>query len=538
MIAALLASLALAQPTPPPPEAEPPPPLAIPAEALPTDALPAEAALAVPAEALPVEPTLPEAAAPPEPPPPRRPVAPSCRAEAVYPDADWVLALDQPDPTAQAALDLFAFPRSLDWSDKDRRGTRTDALLVIHHGQIIYERYDQGYAAQRRHLSWSMAKTFGGVLTGIAVGEGRLDPEESICAHFSAPEAACAVRVKDLLEMASGFDWRESYEGLSPTASSVIAMLYGEGQADMASFLANQPLRDPPGTAYAYSTGDANLLSGVVHAVMAPIHGEDYPESLLLRPIGMGSALFERDPAGTPIAGSYVWATPRDFARFGLLLREDGCWQGERVVPEGWIDQMSQVGPAIKNKTYARDEDDVHGSQLWLNQPLPERGLTELPWPHAPQDTVVALGHWGQMIAAIPSLDLVVVRLADDRDAGIDRDHLLGLAIALAGEGPPPGPAREPRGPAADNSPIETIQKYDTPLFRIATAVKARWTCSCRFVLERDAGFCKEWTRVSPNIARVYVDVEAKTVQSTVLGFVPSTARYLGPALGCQLDPP
>ncbi|MEQ1567608.1 MAG: serine hydrolase, partial [Myxococcota bacterium] len=347
------------------------------------------------------------------------------------PAADWATAAPL-HPEARDALEAYLFPPEVDRADPERPGVRTDGFVVVHHGAVIYERYADGYDASARHLAWSVTKTFTNALTGIAVRDGLLSLDDSICAHLSGvPEASCAVRVRDLLEFASGWDWHETYEGGGLRTSSVLAMLYGEGQPDMATFVAGHPLRDPPGATWMYSSGDTNVLSAVVGRALRPTYGERFPWRALLDPIGAGGAVWERDGAGTYVGSSYLWATPRDLARFGLLWLDDGCWGGARVLPEGWVAASTAVNEPIRRRALARDPGDVQGRQVWLNQRLPEQGQDTLPWPDVPEGSYAAQGHWGQFVAVIPAHDLVVVRTADDRDGTFDRNRALALAIGL-----------------------------------------------------------------------------------------------------------
>jgi CubicO group peptidase (beta-lactamase class C family) len=144
----------------------------------------------------------------------------------------------------------------------------------------------------------------------------------------------------------------------------------------------------------------------------------------------MGGAVLERDAAGTFVGSSYLHATPRDLARMGLLLLDDGCFLGERILPEGWVRESSQVSEPIRRGGPSRSPGDVAGRSLWLNRPVPELGQAR-PWPDVPEDAISAQGHWGQLVTVVPSLDLVVVRTGDDREPGAtDRSRLVALAIA------------------------------------------------------------------------------------------------------------
>ena len=349
---------------------------------------------------------------------------------------------DWPDGSARAdaasaaiaALEQWLFPPELDRADKERRGVRTDGVVLIHRGEVVYERYGPGWSADRPHLAWSVSKSFMGALAGMAVHRGLLRVEDSVCAHLSElPEASCAITVEHLLGFSSGLDWRETYEGESPTSSSVLAMLYGEGRGDMARFVLSHPLRYPAGSAYQYSSGDSNALSAVVGAVLEPVGGERYPWTMLLDPLGFRGAVWERDGAGTYVGSSYLYARPRDLGRFGQLLLQDGCWAGERLLPEGWVAWASEVNSAQRSRPLDFVVGDpVQGRQLWLNRALPEQGAPTRPWPSAPEDTVAALGHWRQAIYIIPSLNLVAVRTGDDRDESYTHDAFLARAVDVA----------------------------------------------------------------------------------------------------------
>ena len=439
----------------------------------------------------------------------------------------------EPDPDAIAALESYAF--STDWSDKDRRGLRTDGVVILQGDAVIYEKYANGYDAESVHLGWSMSKTVTALLAGIAVEDGLLSVDTSVCEHIEGlPKKNCGVTLGHLLDFASGFDWLETYEGQPPTRSSVLAMLYGEGENAMGPFVAEHPMRDLPGSVYMYSSGDTNVVATMLHDVLAPKHGDDWPEALLLRPAGVQGATWERDGSGVPVGSSYLWATPRDFARLGTVLRDGGCVGGDQVVPEDWVSWMAQVNEPIRKTTYDRWSDNVQGRHLWLNKPLPEQGLPERPWPQVPGDAVSMFGYWGQSVTAIPSLDLVVVRMADDREARISRDLFLAHAIAVAGAGPIPTEARDGvRGPVGEPTPLSG-RVYEAPLLELGSGFAAKGACSCIHVGGRDPDWCREWLRVRPDVARWRLRDDG-TVTARALGMARTAARYVGPGRGCEL---
>lgn len=348
-------------------------------------------------------------------------LAAPCPTRSYWPTTDWSSIASSVATTKAAqvqALEQYAF--TLTGTDDQRLGIRTDSVIVVHGGQIIYEKYARGWGPTNRHFLWSVSKSITNALAGIAVGQGQLSLTDSICQHLpDTPNTHCTVTVQNLLEFTSGTKWNEDYEGSSASyqASSVLAMLYGVGHKDMAGFVASQPLSSTPGTTFAYSTGETTLLAAVVQGSMAASFPPTWPWDFLFTPIGVTSAVFERDPKGHFVGGAYAYATPRDLAKFGYLFLNDGCWETGRILPDGWV--SSSIAPNAVSQ-------GQQGRQWWTNYtPTPR-------WPDAPRDAYAALGHWGQYILIVPSLDLIVVRTGDDRNGGIDENQLLKLAIAVA----------------------------------------------------------------------------------------------------------
>lgn len=327
---------------------------------------------------------------------------------------------------AVAALDAYAFTRQ--GTEAERKGVRTDAVLVVHAGDVIYERYADGWDADRRHLLWSVSKSVTSALTGIAVGQAGLDVKRSLCDWVTSPRPEhCDITVEHLLWMSSGLHWQEVYEGKSNQASSVLTMLYGSGNRDAPAFVLDHDRRHAPGTYHSYSSGETNVLMAVVEQAMKKAGADrDWPWTELFDRIGMKRVTFEEDQAGHRLGSSYVYAPARELARFGYLYLHDGCWAGQQVLPEGWVAASQTPTPA----TGYEDPTDVYGYQWWLNRPN-DQAEGGRPWPSLPVDAYSARGHWGQTLTVVPSKDLVFVRYADDRDDAFDYDHFAGLVLAL-----------------------------------------------------------------------------------------------------------
>ena len=280
---------------------------------------------------------------------------------------------------------------------------RSFAVLVVHGGRLVAERYQGALehfdrpptpvTAETTLLSWSMAKSMLHAVVGMLVADGQLalDAPAAVPEWADPGDPRHAITLRQLLAMRDGLDFAEDY--VDGELSDTIEMLFGAGQADMAHFAADRPLVAPPGTRFNYSSGTSNIISGIVARAVGP--GESYARFLhgrLFGPLGMTSADPEFDEAGTWVASSSLYATARDYARFGLLYLRDGVWDGVRLLPAGWVDY---------GRTWvSEDPDDAspYGAHWWG-----VAGDT--------LGTFRASGYEGQSITLCPALDLMVVRL-------------------------------------------------------------------------------------------------------------------------------
>jgi CubicO group peptidase (beta-lactamase class C family) len=278
-----------------------------------------------------------------------------------------------------------------------RRLRRTRAVIVVRDGRIIAERYAPGFNAGTPLAGWSMTKSVLSALVGILVGDGRLALDQaSLLPQWQAPDRRAAIRLEDLLRMRSGLRFSEVYEDLS---SDVVTMLFNCD--DAAKYAAGQPLDAAPGTTWSYSSGTTNILSSLIRRAVGDADYPDWPRRALFDPAGMESAILEADAAGTFVCSSFMLATARDWARFGQLFLQDGVLDGRRILPEGWVHFCTAP---------TRESGGIYGAHWWLGL-KPEMGGESAAAVRLPRDAYFAIGHEGQTLTVVPSLQLVVVRL-------------------------------------------------------------------------------------------------------------------------------
>lgn len=296
------------------------------------------------------------------------------------------------------------------------RPARTTAIVVVQHGHVVGERYAEGITAGTPLPGWSMTKSVVNALVGILVQQGRMQVSEpaAVPEWQAAGDARAAITIDQLLHMSSGLRFDE--DAIGPTAD-VVRMLYSEG--DAAAYAAAAPLGAAPGTTWHYSNGTTNILSRAIRRRLADDAVYlDFPRRELFDRLGMRSAVLETDAAGTFIGSSYMFATARDWARFGELYLLDGVWGGARLLPEGWVTYSTSPAPA--------DPSHGYGAHFWLKVTEGYAGDDEA----LPVPAFHAIGREGQFVTIVPSRDVVIVRLGRTRHRGA-WDHAAFVREAL-----------------------------------------------------------------------------------------------------------
>ncbi len=322
-------------------------------------------------------------------------------------------------------IDAAQLKKALDaaFAEEDPRNLRkTRAVVVIYDGRLIAERYAPGFSARMPLLGWSMGKSVTNALVGILVKKGKLRLEDPapVAEWRAAGDPRGAITLDQLMRMSSGLEFEEVYLPLTDATR----MLYGS--ADFAAYAAAKPLAGAPDSRWNYSSGTANIISRIVRRTVE----QDTPNyygflrSELFDKIGMTSAVMEADPSGTFVGSSYTLATARDWARFGLLYLQDGIWQGERILPEGWV--------AYTTTPTAKAPKGEYGALFWLNAGAASDPADRL-WPSVSPDAYAAQGFQEQKVIVVPSRKLVLVRFGATsvRTAWNTEAFIAGVLAAL-----------------------------------------------------------------------------------------------------------
>jgi CubicO group peptidase (beta-lactamase class C family) len=243
-------------------------------------------------------------------------------------------------------------------------------------------------------------------LVGMCVRDGELAVEQPAPVPEWAGDDRRHITIDHLLAMSSGLRFVEDY--VDDATSDVIDMLFGEGVGDVAGYAVAKPIDHAPGTVWNYSSGTSNILARIVGDVAARRHPNASREQAmrsflhdeLFGPLGMASADPRFDAAGTFVGSSFLYATARDFARFGYLYLRDGRWGDEhgdrQLLPPGWVEhaRTPPMAPVPATETFG------YGRHWWL-------------WDrHGLSTAFGAHGYEQQRVVVDPARDLVVVRLA------------------------------------------------------------------------------------------------------------------------------
>jgi CubicO group peptidase (beta-lactamase class C family) len=275
---------------------------------------------------------------------------------------------------------------------------RTHAVVVVHDGEVIAERYGRGVGPDTPLPGWSMAKSVLNALVGVLVSDRRLAlGQQELLPQWRSPDPRARISLEDLLRMRSGLRFAEAYAN---PWSDVLHMLFN--CPDAAAYAASRPLSATPGRVWSYASGTTNILSSIVRRTVGDAEYAAWPRRALFEPLEMESAILEPDAAGTFVCSSFMLATARDWARYGQLWVDGGRCRERRLLPPEWITFSTTPTP--------ESPDGRYGAHWWLKL-NPEIGGDSPAAAAIARDAFFAVGHEGQTLTVIPSRRLVVVRL-------------------------------------------------------------------------------------------------------------------------------
>ncbi len=317
----------------------------------------------------------------------------------LLPDIAGADVVEPSDPALKAALD-HAFEEPAEPPFR-----RTKALVVLHDGRVIAERYARGIGVDTPLIGFSMTKSVVSALIGIMTKQGLTSPSlpAPIAEWHAAADPRREIEIGHLLRMTSGLALDETNSGFDPSSQMMFL------RNDMAGFAVQAPLIAPPGTRWHYSSATTQILAKIIRdALGGPEQTLSFAWRELFNPLGMRDVTLEFDASGTLQASTYMLASARDWARFGLLYLNDGLVGGKRILHEDWVDYSA-----------AATLDSDYGAGFWTNRSENERARNRVRL-GIPRDAFFASGDLGQRIVVIPSQKLVVVRLGDSVEPGGD----------------------------------------------------------------------------------------------------------------------
>ena len=330
-------------------------------------------------------------------------------------------AVVEPDlPGLKQALDAaFAEP-----ADGPRK--RTHAVVIVHDGRVVAERYAPGFGVDTPVHGWSATKSVNNALLGILVWQGKLemDTPAPVAAWQGPGDPRAAITPDQMLRMQSGLDLGNSLTASLSSAWDTSART-DFNEPDRAGFAERAELVAPPGTTWNYANGNPAILARLIRDSVGgrAVDVLRFARRELFGPLGMRHATLEIDSTGTPIAAAFLFATPRDWTRFGMLFLNDGVVGGKRILPEGWVRYST---------TPTQDAFAGYGAGWWINQG-DSRGARFRRELGMPADAYMAQGNYGQTVVVVPSERLVIGRFGttyDLRAAMEDVARLTASSIA------------------------------------------------------------------------------------------------------------
>ena len=324
------------------------------------------------------------------------------------PEADktpWPMGDVLPDGPYPAELDMDKINQAVDTAFA---GGMTAAFVVTYKGRIVGERYGEGITKDTPLESWSMGKSLTATMMGVLIQEGvySLHQPAPVPEWQAEGDPRAMIRISDILHMSSGLRFRAPQDpDFDPSLGYPDHLYVYTGGINSFQWASTRPQQWPPSTVGRYRNSDPVLINYLVRLAVEGKGGDyhEFPQRALFDKLGIRSMIMEADPYGNFLTQGYEFASGRDWARLGNLYLQDGVWNGERILPEGYVDFVSTLA-----EPWVKDGRPIYGGFFWINgdggRPIPKAAY-------------MMLGAGGQSTTIIPSHNLVIVRLGHYKGA-------------------------------------------------------------------------------------------------------------------------
>jgi len=436
----------------------------------------------------------------------------------------------------------------------------SDQVVVIRNQQTLFNWDDGVLNPDTAREMWSVSKSITATLIGAAIQDGKLKLEDPIDKYL--PEIRGGrdvdtknfhkVTVRDLLAMTSGIKWTEN-QNAPVDQQSDLPMLFADGYPNLVKYISHLKFSSTPGKEWNYSSVNAILEMAIIRKVYGS-EANDMPWNALFRPLNIKSAHFEKDRDGTYVGAAYVHLSANDLAKIGELYLADGVWKGKRILPQGWVQDVTGK-PVELSMGHGRDikasfADGVYGQGgFWMNKSV--NGFRK-PFPHLPENILFASGLFGQKLIILPDQNLVIARTAhDDPEVDLPIDPIIGNALKCFA----PESADTPHGPPlrlpVDNQGLRSPFKLADDINGLGhmtgngsfSGMLAKELCSCHFISGLAIEECLNRSPIPAIAEHLLTDTNADELRKTVtvsprMGSDPARARFNlhSPREGCTLE--
>jgi CubicO group peptidase (beta-lactamase class C family) len=291
----------------------------------------------------------------------------------------------------------------------------TEGIIIIKDGYIVGEAYFGDFKVDSRHVSHSMAKSFTSALIGIAINKGLIKGiDERICKYYKEwdcndkNDPRSRISIRHAMTLTTGLEWHEDWTVWDPTTNDALKM---GASGNFIEYMSARKGLYEPGLRFYYSTGDPMLLSRVIQKATG-MSAFEFAKQNLFKPLNISNIEWERDRDGYTSTAWGLHTTVRDYAKFGYLFLNKGRWEGQQIVPGQWVEKSTQTDTSVKMW-------GAYGYLWHVNLPYRlQWSKSPVPGDSIPSDGYMAEGVLGQYIFIIPSKDILIVRVGNDRTGG------------------------------------------------------------------------------------------------------------------------